>query len=77
MSLVCLFGHKQCSECFIRTCWWELPLPEADQYLVQAIDLDEAEWQAFAEGIAGVAMQREKRPDDFQKFKVALDLLLA
>ena len=37
---------------------------------MQAIDLDAEEWVAFAEGISGVAMQRERVPDDFRTFMV-------
>ena len=32
------------------------------------IDLDDAEWQAFGAGIARLARERERRPNDFDHF---------
>lgn len=37
---------------------------------LQATDLDAEEWERFADGIARIAEQREKHPDDFRTFKV-------
>lgn len=35
-----------------------------------ALDLEEDEWEQFADGIAHLAAQRERKPTDFQVFKV-------
>ena len=32
------------------------------------IDLDDAEWEAFASGIANLAHERERKPRDFEAF---------
>ncbi len=45
--------------------------------LVQALDLEEEEWEQFANGIAHLAAQRERRPKDFQIFKVSNKTLTA
>lgn len=34
---------------------------------MQPVDLDEGEWVSFREGIAALAAQQEKRPNEFQK----------
>ena len=37
---------------------------------LQALDLEEEEWEQFAEGIAELAAKRERKPKDFEAFKV-------
>ena len=37
---------------------------------MQALDLEEEEWEQFASGIAQLAEQRERKPKDFEAFKV-------
>ena len=39
-------------------------------YCVQALDLEEEEWEQFASGIARLAEQQERKPKDFEAFKV-------
>jgi hypothetical protein len=39
----------------------------------QAVDLSPEEYHAFAEGIASLARQKEKRPSDFDTFRAWLD----
>ena len=39
----------------------------------QALDLSPEEYHAFAEGIASLAQQKEKRPSDFDTFRAWLD----
>ena len=38
--------------------------------VLQALDLDEEEWEQFASGIAHLAQQRERKPKDFEAFQV-------
>ena len=38
--------------------------------MAQALDLEEEEWEQFANGIAQLAAQRERKPKDFQAFQV-------
>ena len=37
---------------------------------MQALDLEEEEWDQFANGIAQLAAQRERKPQDFKLFQV-------
>ena len=37
--------------------------------LAQPVDLEEAEWQQFAQGIASIARQQERTPNDFSTFQ--------
>ena len=37
---------------------------------LQALDLEEHEWEQFAEGIARLATKQERKPKDFEAFKV-------
>lgn len=39
----------------------------------QAMDLSEAEYQAFGSGIAALAAQRERKPRDFEAFQAFLE----
>ncbi len=39
----------------------------------QAVDLSPEEYHAFAEGIASLARQKEKRPSDFDTFRAWLE----
>ena len=39
--------------------------------LLQALDLEEEEWEQFADGIAHLAQQRERKPKDFEAFQVS------
>lgn len=41
---------------------------------LQALDLEEHEWEQFAEGIAQLATKQERKPKDFQAFKVRIML---
>ena len=42
------------------------------------IDLDADEWEAFASGIASLARERERKPNDFEVFlEVCLDSTLS
>ncbi|KAK9810941.1 hypothetical protein WJX73_010279 [Symbiochloris irregularis] len=45
----------------------DVPSTSANDCL-EAMDLDDSEWGAFAEGISAVAMERERAPDDFRTF---------
>jgi len=36
---------------------------------MQALDLEEEEWDQFASGIAQLAAQRERKPKDFKLFQ--------
>lgn len=38
---------------------------------MQALDLEQEEWEQFADGIARLAEQRERKPKDFEAFKVS------
>ncbi len=38
--------------------------------IMQALDLEEEEWDQFANGIAQLAAQRERKPKDFKLFQV-------
>ncbi|KAL3153111.1 hypothetical protein ABBQ38_012130 [Trebouxia sp. C0009 RCD-2024] len=40
---------------------------------LQALDLEEEEWEQFASGIARLAEQRERKPKDFEAFKAWLE----
>ncbi|KAA6426205.1 MAG: Pentatricopeptide repeat-containing, partial [Trebouxia sp. A1-2] len=40
---------------------------------LQALDLEEEEWDQFANGIAQLAAQRERKPKDFKVFQAGLD----
>lgn len=37
---------------------------------MQALDLEDEEWEQFANGIAQLAAQRERKPKDFKVFQV-------
>ena len=37
---------------------------------MQALDLEDEEWEQFASGIAQLAAQRERKPKDFKVFQV-------
>ena len=37
---------------------------------LEALDLEEDEWEQFTEGIARLAAERERKPKDFEAFKV-------
>ena len=37
---------------------------------MQALDLEDEEWEQFASGIAQLAAQRERKPKDFNVFQV-------
>ena len=37
---------------------------------MQALDLEDEEWEQFASGIAQLAAQRERKPQDFKVFQV-------
>ncbi len=39
---------------------------------MQALDLEDEEWDQFANGIAQLAAQRERKPKDFKLFQVGL-----
>ncbi len=39
---------------------------------MQALDLEDEEWDQFANGIAQLAAQRERKPKDFKIFQACL-----
>lgn len=41
---------------------------------LEALDLQEEEWEQFSDGIARLASQRERKPKDFEAFQVCLQV---